>query len=56
MKITNINGKNLHIIRMISGISMKFSRKMLLIKNQGFILCLEDIFFKKTTGRGGQIT
>ena len=59
MKIANIDWEFLHIFWTTWKNSMKFSGKMCykitlkVIKNQGFILSLQDTFFEKTTGREG---
>ena len=59
MKIANTDTEILHNFWTFLGISMKFSRKILLMiilkvtKNQGFTLSLEDTFFKKPHGVGG---
>ena len=56
MKIANIDREILHTLWTTWGISMKFSRKMLLMiilkvtKNQGFTLPLEDTVFEKPQG------
>ena len=59
MKIANTDTEILHNFWTFLGISMKFSRKILLMtilkvtKNQGFTLSLEDKFFEKP--QGGQV-
>ena len=58
MKIAKADRETFHIFWTTWEISMKFSRKMWLmiilkvIKNQGFILSLEETFFKKPQGGG----
>ena len=59
MKIVKTDGENLHIFLTASVISMKISGKMWLatklkvIKNQCFILSLEETFLKKMKGFEG---
>ena len=59
MKIVKTDGENLHIFLTASVISMAFPEKMWLttklkgIKNQCFILSLEDTFLKNPQGFKG---
>ena len=61
MKIANIDTEFLHIFWTAWGNSMKFSRKVCLKivlkvrKKQSLTLSLEDTFFEKPQGGGGQI-
>ena len=57
MKIGNIATDILHHFWTTWVISMKFSGKMclmIILENQGFTLSLEDTFFEKPQGGGGQ--